>query len=453
MAESKTSYTNRNLLLHLFTVSLMVHYGFTNEFYPWQFLTTLFASIYLLYRPVSIALPLLAVFVTLADYIFIYPEISNHAVLQFFICLGIVILALFAVFKAESSFFSASQKTALFRVIVFLIYFFSGFHKLNYGFLDSDQSCVNELNMYVSSVLNKGDGLPLSVIRLMQLLTIFIELLVPFGLLWQRTTKWSVYVLFLLHGYLFMAGFAHFASVSLVLLPGCLIDFKSSFLAKNIRDKIKPYILIAAMASIFCFVGCHFFDLRYDGSKLSLFFFICCGIYFVAFIFGIRLFTSSQPTSFSFKQLISPKLVLPITFIFLWGMEPYYGLSNRANMSMYSNLITMQGRDNHLLINTKYTKLIPFEEDSVRILEISSNLKKYIGNDYRYYHYPVITFRRRASIWVKAIDEPVYVKLIYRSDTIKITNLKQSIWAKSFWHDRYFYYRPTPVKGYGVCVW
>jgi hypothetical protein len=134
-------------------------------------------------------------------------------------------------------------------------------------------------------------------------------------------------------------------------------------------------------------------------------------------------------------------------------MEPYYGMSNRANMSMYSNMITMAGRDNHLLIPVKYTKLIPFEEDYVEILEAPDAIRTLLGNDYKYYYYPVITFRKRMHDALKKIRQPVGIKLLYKGKEIIIEDLHNTQWAASKWYDRYFYYRPTPRKGYGVCVW
>jgi hypothetical protein len=454
MADLKNSYANRNLLLQVFTVSLMVHYGFIPEYFPWQFVTTLFTSVFLIYKPTNLFLPVISVIVTLADYIFAYPELSNHAVIQFFICLGIMLLVVRSVLNFKTSFYTAEQKTALLRLIVFLIYFFSGFHKLNYGFLDWDQSCVNELNRQITYFSGVGEAtLPKWIVRIMQLATLFVELIVPFGLLWRRTVKLSVFLLFVLHAYLFIAGFAHFASVSLVLLPACLIDFRSVAPLQTFKIKLRSYVFIAALASLVCFFGCHFFGLRYSADKLSVFFFICCGIYFIAFITAVDLFRNYTPAAFSYKKILDLKVLFPVLFIFLWGMEPYYGLSNRANMSMYSNLITMKGRDNHLLMKSKYTKLIPFEEDCLQLLEVSPNLIRCFGRDYRYYYYPVITFRKRTNECLRTIQEPVYVKFIYKSDTISISDLRKSVWSASHWYDRYFYYRPTPVKGYGICVW
>jgi len=113
----------------------------------------------------------------------------------------------------------------------------------------------------------------------------------------------------------------------------------------------------------------------------------------------------------------------------------------------------MIGRDNHLIINTRYTKLIPFEEDYVEVLDASLSFQNKIGSDYRYYYFPVITFRKRAADALKKIKEPISVKLLYKGEEIVIKDLRQSSWSHSKWYDRYFYYRPTPKRGYGVCVW
>ncbi|MFN9112145.1 MAG: hypothetical protein ACK5XN_18925, partial [Bacteroidota bacterium] len=346
MNSTVPAYTNRHLLLHLLTVSLMVHYGFTEYFSPWQMIAATTASIVMLYRPQELFWPLLAVGMTLMDYLVVYPELSNHAVIQLFICLGIVFLAVREQFT-DRPFFSADGKSAMLRSTVFLIYFFSGFHKINYGFLDADQSCVHMLNRYIVRVLGgENTSMAIWLTRCMQLATFFIELIVPFGLLFSRTCKWAVYSLFVFHGYLFMAGFAHFASVSMVILPACLLNYHDNDVTQKIRHRLRPYVYIAAIASLICIVVCNIGDKKFEGELLSEWFFICCGIYFIAFAYGVNLFRSVKSPSIQNKAYRHHTVVLPALFIFLWGMEPYYGLSNRANMSMYSNMITMAGRDN-----------------------------------------------------------------------------------------------------------
>jgi hypothetical protein len=432
----------------------MVHYGFTVDFHFWPMVTVTFAAIFLLFRPENIIWPLMAVGTTLTDYLVNYPELSNHAVIQFFICLGILFLVIQAVSTNNKPFFNSDQKSALFRYTVFLIYFFSGFHKLNWGFLDADQSCVHYLNGYVMRVLGVDSGImPFWITRFMQMATFFIELIVPFGLLFSRTCKWAVFTLFIFHGYLFMAGFAHFASTSLFILPGCLLNFKNNEAANTIIPKLKPYIVISIFASVLCFVWCNVYNKKFLNHILSPSFFICCGIYLIAFVYAASLFWKIKVAATNLNAIAHYKILLPTIFIFLWGMEPYYGLSNRANMSMYSNMITMVGRDNHLLINTKYTKLIPFEEDWVEVLEASPSFKHSLGSDYRYYYYPVITFRKKAADALKKIKEPLAVTLRYKGENIFIKDLHQSSWSHSKWYDRYFYYRPTPKRGYGGCVW
>ncbi len=452
--QKSPAYTNRHLLLHLLSVSLMVHYGFTGDFHPWQMVTATFAAVFLLFQPANLFWPLIAVGSTLTDYLINYPELSNHAVIQFFICLGVLFIVIHSLITHNSPLYTSDQKTLLFRAAVFLIYFFSGFHKLNWGFLDADQSCVHYLNNYVVRVLGGEHAtMPTWLTRLMQLATFFLELIVPFGLLFQRTCKWSVYALFVFHGYLFMAGFAHFASTSLFILPGCLINFNHNDDANKLIPRLKPYIIISAIASLLCFTICNWGNKKFEDGLLGPYFFTCCGIYLIAFVYAVRLFWNIEPISTSLRSIWNYKIIVPVLFIFLWGMEPYYGLSNRANMSMYSNMITMAGRDNHLLIKTKYTKLIPFEEDYVEILEMSNNVRRFIGSDYKHYYYPLITFRKRASDALKKINDPVYIRLLYKGEEIVIEDLRRSEWSQSKWYDRYFYYRPTPKKGYGVCVW
>src|SRR5690606_13568725 len=54
---------------------------------------------------------------------------------------------------------------------------------------------------------------------------------------------------------------------------------------------------------------------------------------------------------------------LPIAtaiFIVLWGCQCYIGLSNAGNLTMFSNLVTEKSRNNHMIIDTRKTKIWDF---------------------------------------------------------------------------------------------
>jgi hypothetical protein len=147
------------------------------------------------------------------------------------------------------------------------------------------------------------------------------------------------------------------------------------------------------------------------------------------------------------------KLVVPVLVLFVWGIQSYLGLSNRANLTMFSNLVTDTSRCNHVIVNTAHTKLFYFEEDNVLIQNASPNLVPIIGKNYRFYSYPFVEFQNRMKIWSSRLKEPVQLELIYRNKHYQITDLNKNRFAKQEWYYRFLYFRETPLQHSGKCMW
>jgi hypothetical protein len=446
-------YTNEQLLLTLFTVCLLMHFGFAPDFLPFTVLLLAIACVALLFNPFDGFWPVVAVIAAMFQTGMKYPEVANHAALEFFISGGILFLVVRKWFGFKTPFFTPEQKSTLFRIVAFIVYFLTGFHKLNRGFLDPDTSCANEINLTLFRYfMNEGSSLPIVFIRFLQASTLFAELVVPFGLLFARTRTVAAVGLFFFHAWLCWFGFANFASFGLFFITGCLIDFRDHSFAKKIKPFLKIYIPVAVVAAVLAFAICNWGGKRLTGTNLSPYFLTLSVFFGFVYVFAARLVILNQKQN-TITYPFSWKVVLPAIFVFLWGTQCYYGISNRSNLTMYSNLITETSRSNHLLIHTANTKLFHFEEDNLRIQKVSNNLLPHAGAVYAQYIYPKVLFRNRMKQWAEVVKEPVYIRVLYQNRIYEVRDLQSNPFMQSKWYDRFLYFRETPEKGVGYCMW
>ncbi|HMO31519.1 MAG TPA: hypothetical protein PKE63_12345 [Lacibacter sp.] len=449
------TYTHRHLLLHLFVVAQLVHFAFAPDQVPVVMGVLVVACIMLLLRPQQLIWPLLGVGITLPEQLGKFPELANHATLELFISLGILFVVLRYAAGRRSPLFTPDEKSRLFCTSAVVVYFLTGFHKLNRGFFDADTSCALHINHYLFRYLGgDAESLPLWLIRSFQGGTLLLELIVPFGLLFARTRRWAVALLFGFHAYLCFFGFANFASFGLFFLSACLLPFDRppaiNALYKPLQRYTQLTVPLAATAYLVCNVG----GLRFEGDGLSLYFLGFSALFCLPYLWMAgRVLLTFRPVTRPAPAPVRFRAWLPALLLLAWGTQCYYGTTNRATLTMYSNLVTEAGRSNHLLINTAYTKLFHFEEDYLLLREVSPNLHRFTGTTYHQFSYPLVTFRRRAAHWAREVREPVYIRLQYRGQTYEIRDLSGSPFARERWYDRYLYFRETPLKGYGVCMW
>lgn len=96
---------------------------------------------------------------------------------------------------------------------------------------------------------------------------------------------------------------------------------------------------------------------------------------------------------------------MPVCLL-LFGMTSHFGLRTAGNFSMYSNLRTEAGQNNHLLLGGDQLKWGSYQEDVVRIIKIGDSAQ--IGSPVRKrlegYELPVVEFRKYLLRWQKRGD-------------------------------------------------
>jgi len=374
-----------------------------------------------------------------------YPKMANHTNLAVFCCLLIIVLYILKIFFNKRV--SLDTITYCFRFSLITIYFIAGFHKLNSGFFALNGSCSTYISQgFNSFFLSKHINYPDYMVRFFQITTIVIEMIVPVGILYYKTRYYAVCILIIFHLYLSLCGFSNFSAVAVFLISACIIDLKATQLSKLPR-LVKVYIFFVLVSVIVVCVLRHYnLSSRFEALVVNGIF-LNCGI--VLLFFNINK-NSSPP-------VLTPKPILPFIIVMLicgWGLQGYLGLSNTANLTMFSNLVTEQSRSNHYLVNTAKTKIWNFEEDYITILKLPEQEKKW-ANKFKTVDYdlPVIEFKKQAAEWVRTSNQKLSCTLMYKNKIIEIDDLSNSSYSKPKWWYRFLYYRPIPKENINKCMW
>lgn len=374
-----------------------------------------------------------------------FPRIGNHStIIIFFSLFLLVVFGLKLISK--KTLFNTDFVSYFFRVITVTIYFYTGFHKLNTDFLNPCVSCVNEVNVYVlSNFINERFILPEFWSRLFQYITLFIELILPFGLLHFKTRKITALLLICFHFYLSLSGFADFSCVALFLILGCLVDFEEEKLPKNTLNTLKLFLIFIILAIITRYFLPTF---EIDNYKNT---FIEGMIFNVGFaIFIYTFFKSYSTRAYLFNKSFNHIIIPIVLLISAWTLKGYIGLGNAGNLTMFSNLVTEKSMNNHLLIDTEKTKIFDFEEDSVEIIYLKN---KNIREDFNGYKLPLVEFNFLVNYWNKTYTDKIPCKLIYKGKTFEIDDVKTSEFNKIKWWYKYLSFRKIQTKVPNECRW
>ena len=374
-----------------------------------------------------------------------FPRLANHSNLEFFIEIIILGLLIYKILNPKFK-IPANVLSAIFRVSVVTIYFYTGFHKLNTDYFNPCVSCVNGISEYIfKNFTGIRLRLPEQFSYFFAYSSVFIELILPFGLLWHQTRKWTAILLLFFHFYLNFAVYADFSALAAFLILGCVIDFESKSIHKKIIYAFRFYVLFT-MLSIFA----NYIVLKFQLNIQSRGF--VHGLVFNIgwFIFFFIYFKNYQSKVLHFDK--KPVFLLSFCFLLisLWTLKTYIGLGNAGNFTMFSNLLTEKSRSNHLLIDTKKTKLFDFEEDHILIIKLSDTLR---AQKLQNYKLPLIEFKYKTVGWCKKYNYKLNCTLVYKNDTLNIPDLKNSQFNKKEWWYKYLYFRKIQVEGPNECYW
>ena len=288
------------------------------------------------------------------------------------------------------------------RSLTILMYFFAGFHKINYDFLlEPNVSCAFYKVKYYIQLVGYGDindeedeeyvegyDLPAWVLFSVPVMVIVIETIPALTLLIPNTKiqAFSVINFLLLHLILMPMGFVDFASIAQSFL--ILFVHPRNLVSSNTL----PMHYYFYFGRIFVFhetltVIHWYLD---DDEDRPPFFESVCGLVLIGHgMIWLSVFnewfpahntdkdnSTSQATSSPLPRAVKiwfPKSVwgiLALVFFVFFAMNPYLGLRTGGTLNMFSNLRTEGPTSNHLLLKSNPLKFFQYQDDYITLLEV-----------------------------------------------------------------------------------
>lgn len=433
------------MLLCLFNCAILLNYNFV----VWESLIpslAIFFTILTLFNPKFWWANIVNVGLSLLFLIRHFPRMANHCNIEVIVEM-IILGLLFTKIVFPKFRLSGNLIQQIIRISLITIYFFTGFHKLNTDFFNPCVSCVNGIN---ERIIGNFTGIELKLPEnwsyFFQICTIFIEIILPFGLLHFKTRKWAAIILLGFHCWLSFVYFADFSGLASFLIIASIIDFENVNINSKLWNALKIYIFFTVFAVIVnavCIKKGFSMDEKYfvQGTIFNIGWFVFMLVFFKNY--------SEKQKCFNKKHL--PILAFCFLIINFWALKTYIGLGNSANLTMFSNLLTEKSRSNHLIIDTKKTKIFGFEEDNLLVLKIHDSLKKdsIVG-----YKIPIIEFKYKTKCWLKRYSTTkLNATVVYKNDTIDIPDLKKSEFNDAKWWYKYINFRKIQPEGANKCYW
>ena len=375
----------------------------------------------------------------------VFPRTGNHSTIILFASLTILFLFILKLFR-KKELLNPIFLSYFFRSLTVTIYFYTGFHKLNTDFLNPCVSCVNEINEYtISSLFGYPFKITDSLSRVFQIATLIVECIVPFGIFFHKTRKYSIGILLFFHCYLSLSVFADFSAVGLFLLLGCLIDFKENIFSEKTIFMVRIYLVLIIMSVLIPFILNYTNVPKFQYSFVKGFIFLLG--YFCFIIYFFKNYSVKQ--NYFQRSYFLPLLLLCLTISF-WTLKSYIGLGNAGNLTMFSNLVTEKNTNNHLLIDTKKTKIFDFEEDAITIIYLKN---KNIAENYNGYKLPLVEFRFLVNYWRENFKDKVPCKLVYKGKVYETKDICSSEFSQIKWWYKYLNFRKIQINGANECRW
>jgi hypothetical protein len=388
-----------------------------------------------------------------------FPIHSNHGVLTLFMAIYILIDHFF---RSDRKFFDTLNTL---KIILIIVYFFTGVHKLNYDFLHPEYSCSTYFINQLIYAFTRSETLsfPSLVYVISPFGILFLELIESLGLGWSKTIKFARIGYLFFHGLLALIGFVDFSSLALVLLV-FFSPVKQILFLQSIMKGKKTRIFLLSWVASFAFISYFLYTLAVIPLSLLK---LIQGLLFltplVYFYFRIKDFIPAAK-SIGIRR---PRGIFSLSFIIFicfYSSQNYIGLSSATTFSMFSNLVTETPQNNHLLFS-KSLQLFDLQRDHVFInsSEFKKSLETYCSqfNPIDRNIIPKHEFDRcilRLSQQVDTKSFPASFTII-NTETMEKTHLQ----SQDLFHSEYFkkinhlmiklFRVHIPYRGRQYCTW
>lgn len=289
------------------------------------------------------------------------PIASNHYTLMLFGNLALMIATWTAWRKhpeAERSEAVYRQLRAVVPWLLFVLYFWGTFHKLNPAYLNPDVSCGAELMSRLESAVG------LEPARFTAWLAIVSTFLCEAGALFLLAMRWgwAPAVVFVLPFHLAIGatGFAYYVDFSALVLAMFVPLFDDARLEplRRLWLKLEPVFAklrgarhaLPALVTLLVYLGVSqsASSVRF-GPELLIAGIAGCLLYAALAACAIHAFRRQRLSGPRPLGRLQAGFALLVTLFFLNGACPYLGFKTESSIAMYSNLRT-EGISNHLLV-------------------------------------------------------------------------------------------------------
>lgn len=309
------------------------------------------------------------------------PVLGNHWLLAAMVNLGLLMALLVS---RRSGFVDPARIGPAFfpmaRATLIAFYVFAAFSKLNSAFLDASVSCASYFAQDLRASLHLGfvDSSPdAGWVRLMPLSVIAIEVAIPLLLVIRRTRQVGVVVGLVYHS-IVAANMVHpFADFSSGLAALFVLFLPPAFavgvvdLARRHRRRAQLAHLLAVAAGGIVVLALWFGHLEvarrvfFAGRAWA---WVAVDVAVLALVLRFLRNSHAAPSRLHLGLRPTPRsLVVIPALVVLNGLSPYLEIKTSYAWNMYSNLQTVDGRSNHLLV-VATLPLSDVQQDLVRIL-------------------------------------------------------------------------------------
>lgn len=303
------------------------------------------------------------------------PILSNHWLLAAAVSLAYVVTA-----GRWESFAPAARWT----LVVF--YAFAAFAKLNTGFLNPDTSCaVFYANQALAAArlpaLAPGGLAPTALI----VTTVLVEAAVPVLLAMRPTRRAGVLLGLAFHGLVSLDLAQHFYDFTAVLLAlfALFLSEDGAEAADRLIASVPGQWRGVAWAGITGLgLAVTFANVTSPGPVNTWFLrrvSFAAWIPYLAFVTWLLL---GARAAGRLSWRLTPAAALVVGLVFVNGLTPYFEVKTAYGFNMYANLLTSNGRSNHLLLR----RTLPLRRDQERPVEIlfssDHGLRRYATQGY-----------------------------------------------------------------------
>jgi hypothetical protein len=392
------------------------------------------------------------------------PFVVNHYIPLILIYVGLLFLFIKEFVKTSN--IEQIDKDAILeqisptiRWLVCIMYYFAAFHKLNWGFFDTNNSCYVYIYQMIQSVLPIIPNLSSWAINVGIPATILLEAGIPTLLLYRKTRPLGLLVGIVFHLFLGL-GFPSFSTTIFVLylffLPKEVFDrLHELFLRSRTTRKVcrwLPLFTLLSLLLLWCF-PLWFFSRKFAYLFRHLTWFgLFVGLFLISLFFARKLSLSSFTAPISLY--VKPQYWILVVLLVINGMSPYLGFKLAPTFSMYSNLMTEASYHNHMLV-PKSIQIVNYQDDLVEILESNYPPLEEIAK--RKDQIPFVILQRMISSNVSQ-QNPNDISLVYRrggkifsyenAKNDPLLSKKQSWLFKKFTNFRF-----VPSLGKNRCQW